>query len=178
MILSIIWLFFSLPWLMLVMLMSPMAFDSPHSTEGSNWIPIVEYLVGYAVTPPLVFGGVLLFIKSLSKGGLAVNAVLFLGILRVLLWILGGALGASHILSRNPNLCENADATWIGVNLLPLCCVAFTAAWGLGFWASKGEPDSEPRKNFVGFLRLILIPFVWTWGCIKEAIYGTPAVKP
>lgn len=169
MILSFIWLFFSLPWLMLVMMFLPMAFDT-------GYFAAIETLGLVAIGPPLLWGIVLYCVRLLTSGGRStVNAAVFLAILRVVLWILGGALGAGHILSRNPNLCANADSTWVGANLLSLCCVTLAVAWGLGFWASKGGTDSEPRKQVVGFLQAVLMPFVWIAGCFREAIANTKA---
>ena len=162
MILTIVWLFFSLPWVLLWMFLMSLMAPQSELPSGSNFTSALTITFG----PPIVFGFVLMLIRGLMpQGGKPMSAMPpILSILRVVMWIMFGATGAIQ-LAATSDACAAVSMSWFGANAFLIVGVpAFIIAISL-----SSKSDTAGQESAVNIVAFVLWPIQWSWTLLKNA---------
>lgn len=174
--LTIIWLFFSLPWVFLAGIVSFASLDPSHFPDGAMPLMVAE-ATAFTCGPPVALGLLLFGVSYLiPKGESQVAAIFpFWAVLRIALWLTVGATGAVQVLANDGDLASASGKHMLGLNAfwwigLPCALVAIGAA----IWA-RLPAGGTPRSNMVAVIRTMLSPFKWLGDVVYEAAYEDQA---
>lgn len=141
-ILWMVWMFFSLPWILLAGIISFSSCDPGHMRAG-EYPAAIATASAFTFGPSIVFGMVLIAVSRLFRNGAStVTGSLFYLIFQVLLLIFGAGAMGFHVAAKNPYAGQLAASTWVGANLWLVGLACFVVALILWVYRERQEKGS------------------------------------
>lgn len=110
--LVIVWLFFSLPWMFMAGIFSFASCDPDHCSAGMY--PVMLAQAGaFTFLPPMVFGAALFGLRQVVSG---MSWLTFWAFVRVVMYIVGGVSGGIQLCAMSEPLRTSAHHSFIGLN--------------------------------------------------------------